>query len=214
MQQQVDFEVLERATRGKNAARRLRSSGQVPGIIYGLDKDPRAVAIDAKLMTRLLQSGAGRNSILNLKGGGEFAMAVDYQVDPVKNTLLHVDLQRVDLEKLITVAVPVKSVGTAFGVKNEGGFEEMISRELMVECLPLDIPEKIEIDITDLHIGQAVRAGDIPIGDKYTLAEDERKLVLHIMAAKTIEADEAEQDEEEEVAGADDEEAKSQEGEQ
>ncbi len=187
MQQQVDFEVSERGARGKNEARRLRSSGRTPGIVYGLGKEPRAVAVDTKRMTRLLQSSAGRNSILNLQGGdgNESAMAVDYQIDPVNHALLHVDLRRVDLEKAVMAAVPVVPVGVAFGVKNQGGFEEMISREVTVECLPLDIPEKIEVDIAALHVGQAIRAGDIPASDKYRLAEDEDRLILHIMAAKT-----------------------------
>lgn len=189
MQQQVELEVSERGTRGKNEARRLRSSGRTPGVVYGLGKEPRAIAVDTRRMTRLLESSAGRNSILNLKGGGESVMAVDYQIDPVSHALLHVDLQRIDLRKPVTVAVPVAPVGTAFGVKNQGGFEEMVSREVMVECLPLDIPEKIEIDISELRVGQAVRAGDIPAGGNYKLAEDESKLLLHIMAAKTSAAE-------------------------
>lgn len=202
MQHQVDFEVSERETRGKNAARRLRAAGKVPGVVYGLGKDPRAIAIDTKLMTRLLLSSAGQNSILNLKGGGadESAMAVDYQVDPVKNNLLHVDLRRVDLQKLVIVAVPIVTVGIAYGVKTDGGFEEMINREVLVECLPLNIPESIEVDVTELRIGEAVRAGDLPVSDKYTLADDSNKLLLHINATKTAEADEA--DEEAAEAGA------------
>ena len=203
MQHQVDFEVSERDTRGKNAARRLRAAGKVPGVVYGLGKDPRAISIDTKLMTRLLLSSAGQNSILNLKGGGadESAMAVDYQVDPVKNNLLHVDLRRVDLQKLVIVAVPVVTVGIAYGVKTDGGYEEMVNREVLVECLPLDIPEKIEVDVTELGIGEAVRAGDLSVSDKYTLADDSNKLLVHINATKTAEESE-EEDEEATEAGA------------
>ncbi len=215
MQHQIDFEVSARATRGKNEARRLRASGWTPGIVYGLSKEPRAIAVDTKRMTRLLQSSAGRNSILNLKGGGdnESAMAVDYQIDPVNHALLHVDLRRVDLEKTVTVAVPVVPVGVAFGVKNQGGFEEMISREVTIECLPLDIPEKIEVDIADLHVGQAIRADDIPASGKYKLAEAEDKLILHILAAKTsAAADSAEEGGEQEQAAEDGGEAKAKKG--
>ncbi len=216
MQQQVDFEISERETRGKNEARRLRAAGKVPGVVYGLGKDSRAISVDSKLMTRLLQSAGGQNSILNLKGSGadESAMAVDYQVDPVKNNLLHVDLRRVNLEKPVTVAVPVHTVGIAYGVKTEGGFEEMVNREVLVECLPLDIPEKIEVDVTDLQIGQAVRVGDLPTSDKYTLVDDANKLLMHIMAAKTAEAEEAEEEEAVGELAADEggEEAKTEEG--
>ncbi len=216
MQQQVDFEISERETRGKNEARRLRAAGKVPGVVYGLGKDSRAISVDSKLMTRLLQSAGGQNSILNLKGSGadESAMAVDYQVDPVKNNLLHLDLRRVNLEKPVTVAVPVHTVGIAYGVKTEGGFEEMVNREVLVECLPLDIPEKIEVDVTDLQIGQAVRVGDLPTSDKYTLVDDANKLLMHIMAAKTAEAEEAEEEEAVGELAADEggEEAKTEEG--
>ncbi len=215
MQQQVDFEVSERSARGKNAARRLRSAGRTPGVVYGLGKEPHAVAIDTKRMTRLLQDSAGRNKILNLQSGGgnEPAMAVDYQVDPVKNTLLHVDLLRIDLQKPVKAAVPVVSVGVAFGVKNQGGFEEMVNREIMIECLPLDIPEKIEVDIAHLHVGQAIRAGDIPTGGKYALADAEDKLMLHILAAKTsAPASDAAESEEQEAAAADDEKTKAAKG--
>ncbi len=208
MQQQVDFEISERGSRGKSEARRLRSSGRTPGIVYGLGKEPRAVSVDTKRMTKLLQSSAGRNRILNLKGGedNESAMAVDYQADPVSHVLLHVDLRRVDLEKPVTVAAPITPVGVAFGVKTEGGFEEIISREVMIECLPFDIPEKIEVDITDLRIGQSIRAGDLPTSGKYRLADAEDKLILHIMAAKTSAG--AEEEGEQEQAAEDDEEAK------
>lgn len=209
MQQQVDLEIAERATRGKNEARRLRAAGRTPGIVYGLGKEPRAVAVDTRRMTRLLQSSAGRNSIFNLQGdGNESAMAVDYQIDPVSQALLHIDLQRIDLQKPVTVAVPVAPVGVAFGVKNQGGFEEMVSREVTVECLPLDIPEKIEVDISELHVGQAIRAGDIPTDDKYRLADDESKLLLHIMAAKTSAAETEAEEEGEQPADEDDAEAK------
>ena len=122
-------------------------------------------------------------------------MAVDYQIDPVKHSLLHVDLLRVDVSKPVTVSVPIKPVGTAFGVKTEGGFEEMVSREVRIECLPLDIPESLEVDITDLHVGEAIRAKDLPASDKWTLADFEQKVLVHIMASRaTDEVTEAEEE--------------------
>ncbi len=202
MQQQIEMEVAVREERGKNAARRLRLTGNVPATVYGLGKAPRAISVNTKAMTSVLKEPSGQNRVFNIKCDGvqEHAMAVDYQIDPVKHSLLHVDLQRVDVDKPVTVSVPIKAVGTAFGVKTEGGFEEMVSREVRIECLPLDIPESLEVDVTDLHVGQAIRAKDLPASDKWTLADFEQKVLVHIMASRaTGELAEEEEAEEEET---------------
>ena len=199
MQQQIELEVAPREARGKNAARRLRATGQVPAVVYGLGKPPQSVAVDTKAMTNVLKDPAGHNRVFNLRcnGSNEHAMAVDYQIDPVYHALLHVDLLRVDLAEPVKVSVPVSPVGVAYGVKNQGGFEEMVNREVHVECLPLDIPEHIDVDITSLRVGQAIRAGDIPGSDKYTLADDEHKLLVHVMASRASqEMEEVEEEEE------------------
>ena len=202
MQQQIEMEVAPREARGKNAARRLRTTGKVPAVVYGLGKPPQSVAVDTKAMTNVLKDPAGHNRVFNLRrnGSDEQAMAVDYQIDPVRHALLHVDLLRVDLSKPVKVSVPVSPVGVAYGVKNQGGFEEMVNREVQIECLPLDIPEHIRVDITSLHVGQAIRAGDIPASDKYKLGDDEHKLLVHIMASRASQEAEEEEEEEEEVA--------------
>ncbi len=186
MQQQIDMEVAVREERGKNAARRLRLTGNVPATVYGLGKAPRAISVNTRAMTSVLKDPSGHNRVFNIKCDGEqeHAMAVDYQIDPVKHSLLHVDLLRVDVSKPVTVSVPIKPVGTAFGVKTEGGFEEMVSREVRIECLPLDIPESLEVDITDLHVGEAIRAKDLPASDKWALADLEQKVLVHIMASR------------------------------
>ncbi len=197
MQQQIDMEVAVREERGKNAARRLRLTGNVPATVYGLGKAPRAISVNTRAMTSVLKDPSGHNRVFNIKCDGEqeHAMAVDYQIDPVKHSLLHVDLLRVDVSKPVTVSVPIKPVGTAFGVKTEGGFEEMVSREVRIECLPLDIPESLEVDITDLHVGEAIRAKDLPASDKWALADLEQKVLVHIMASRaTDEVTEAEEE--------------------
>ncbi len=202
MQQQIEMEVAVREERGKNAARRLRLTGNVPATVYGLGKAPRAISVNTKAMTSVLKEPSGHNRVFNIKcdGAQEHAMAVDYQIDPVKHSLLHVDLLRVDVGKPVTVSVPIKAVGTAFGVKTEGGFEEMVSREVRIECLPLDIPESLEVDITDLHVGQAIRAKDLPASDKWTLADFEQKVLVHVMASRaTTELTDEEEAEEEEA---------------
>ncbi len=199
MQRQIEMEVAVREERGKNAARRLRLTGNVPATVYGLGKEPQAISVNTKEMTTVLKDPAGHNRVFNIKCDGtqEHAMAVDYQIDPVKHSLLHVDLQRVDVNKPVTVSVPIKAVGTAYGVKTEGGFEEMVSREVRIECLPLDIPESIEVDVTDLRVGQAVRAKDLPASDTWTLADLDQRVLVHIMASRAT--DELPEDEEAET---------------
>ena len=199
MQRQIEMEVAERPERGKNAARRLRAAGRVPAIVYGLDGEPESVALDTKAITRVLKDPAGHNRVFRLQCNGteQHAMAVDYQIDPVKHSLLHVDLRRIDLGAPVRVSVPIASVGTAFGVKDQGGFEEMVSREVHVRCLPLDIPEHIDVDISSLHVGESIRAKDIPASDKYELADDEHKLLVHIMASRAAADTEDEEEAEE-----------------
>lgn len=199
MQRQIEMEVAERTERGKNAARRLRASGKVPAIVYGHKREPQSVAIDTQAITRVLKDPSGHNRVFRLTGhgSGQHAMAVDYQVDPVRHTLLHVDLRRIDLAKPVRVSVPIASVGTAFGVKNQGGFEEMVNREVHVRCLPLDIPEHIDVDVSDLRVGEAVRASDIPASEKYELADDGHKLLVHIMASRASADDETDEESEE-----------------
>ena len=205
MQRQIDMEVFPRQERGKNAARRLRATGRVPAIVYGLGREPQSVAVDTKEMTNVLKDPSGHNRVFNLQcsGASEHAMAVDYQIDPVYSTLLHVDLLRIDLAKPVTVSVPVASVGVAFGVKNQGGFEEMVHREVQIECLPLDIPDHIDVDIEALKVGEAIRAKDLPVSDNYELADDEHKLLVHIMASRAsgdLEEETEEEEEEEALA--------------
>jgi len=199
MQRQIEMEVAVREERGKNAARRLRLTGNVPATVYGLGKDPQAISVNTKEMTTVLKDPAGHNRVFNIKCDGtqEHAMAVDYQIDPVKHSLLHVDLQRVDVNKPVTVSVPIKAVGTAYGVKTEGGFEEMVNREVRIECLPLDIPESIDVDVTDLRVGQAIRAKDLPASDTWTLADLDQRVLVHIMASRAT--DELPEDEEAET---------------
>lgn len=187
MKQQLDLEVSVRAERGKNAARRLRVAGRVPAVLYGQGGDAVAIALDRKEMTRLLGTPSGHNRILNLKFDGAqntAGMAVDWQVDPLRGDLLHVDVKRVDLTKKVTVMVPIRTVGVAIGVKEQGGFEEVVLREVEIECLPLDLPEKIEIDITNLEVGKSIRAGDLAGSDKWTVRTNPSRVLVHIVIKK------------------------------
>lgn len=195
MKQQLDLEGSLRTERGKNAARRLRAAGRVPAVLYGQGGDAVAITLDRKEMSRILGSPAGHNRILNLKldsGSNAAGMAVDWQVDPLRGDLLHVDVKRVDLKQKVVVTVPIHTVGVSVGVKEQGGFEEVVTREVEIECLPLDVPEKIEIDITSLEVGKSIRAGDLPASETWTVRTNPSRVLVHVVMKKAeVEAAEA-----------------------
>src|SRR5271155_1997060 len=139
MRKDITITAAARPARGKNEARRLRVSGSTPGVLYGVSETSVAVAVSPKEITRILSSKTGHNTIFNLSvtdGENTPVMIVDWQSDPVKDTLLHVDLKRIDLTKRIVVKVPVHTAGEPAGVKLQGGLHEVITREIEIDCLP------------------------------------------------------------------------------
>jgi len=179
-----------RASRGKNEARRLREKGLIPAIVYGAFKEPLAVAVSPKAIERVLHSKSGHNTIFDVGvSGGETtpAMVVDWQYDPMKDVLLHVDLKRIDLTKRITVSVPVLTQGESKGVKQQDGLLELVVREVTIECLPDDIPERFVIDVTELMMGQSVRAGDIVLAPGTKLISSPENVIAHVVALRQIE---------------------------
>src|SRR5215467_14404597 len=154
-----------RADRGKNAARRLRREGLVPGVVYGGKGENVAVAVDPKSLQKVLRSEAGRNSILKLdiaNAGATNAILKSWQVDPIREHFLHADFYRIAMDVAIRVTVPIHVVGEARGVKTDGGILELILREIEVECLPGDIPGGIDVEVSDLGINQSLRVSDVP----------------------------------------------------
>ncbi len=179
-----------RATRGKNEARRLRQRGLIPAIVYGAFKEPVPVSVSPKEVERILHSKTGHNTIFDVSlGGGETtpAMLVDWQYDPLKDTLLHVDLKRIDLTRKIQVSVPVIAQGEAKGVKQQDGLLEVVTREVAIECLPDDIPEHFTVDVTELMMGQSVRAGDIALPDTVRLVSPPENVIAHVVALRIVE---------------------------
>jgi large subunit ribosomal protein L25 len=179
-----------RDSRGKNEARRLRVAGSSPAVLYGAGGAAVAVAVNPKDIKRILQSKTGHNTIFNVAvkdGENTPVMIVDWQNDPIKEHLLHVDLKRIDLTKRIRVQVPVHAHGDPKGVKLQGGLHELITREIEIECLPDDIPEEYTIDVTELMIGQNIRAGDIPLGGSVRLLSPADAVILHVVALKAEE---------------------------
>jgi large subunit ribosomal protein L25 len=180
-----------RESRGKNEARRTRRAGLIPGVLYGAFKDPVALAVDPKAITKILRSKTGHNTIFNVEiSGGETTpvMVVDEQYDPVKSFLLHVDFKRIDLSKRIRVSVPVHTSGEPIGVKTQGGLLEVISRSVEIETLPDEIPESYVIDVSGLSIGQNKRAGDIPLTGSTKLTSSPDTVIAHCVGMRAEEA--------------------------
>ena len=180
-----------RELRGKNEARRLRAKGFMPAVMYGGSAQPAALAVDPKEVTRILNSRTGHNTIFSVSiTGGEAipVMVVDWQHDPIKDNLLHVDLKRIDLAQRITVKVPVITQGDPKGVKLQGGLHEIITREIEVECLPNEIPEQFSVNVSELSIGESVRAGDIPLVGSMTLVSPADSVISHVISLKADEA--------------------------
>ena len=180
-----------RESRGKNEARRLRVKGLMPAVLYGAGSAPAALSVNPKDLTRILHSRTGHNTIFNVSiAGGEVipVMVVDWQNEPIKDHLLHVDLKRIDLSRRITVKVPVITQGDPKGVKLQGGLHEIITREIEVECLPNDIPEQFIMNDSELAIGQSIRASDIPLAGSMTLLSPPDAVISHVISIKADEA--------------------------
>ncbi len=170
----------------KNAARRVRVAGKLPGVVYGAKEPAVAVELDPKQMLRILHSESGHNTIFDLDVAGTKAkaMIVDWQFEPIKDRLIHVDLKRIALDKAMHAEVPVVLTGTAFGVKNEGGLLDQVLREVEIECLPSDIPASIEVDVSEMKIGDVIRVADLPHGGKFRFITDEETTVAHLALVK------------------------------
>src|SRR6266566_10031623 len=184
---EIVISATNRADRGKNAARRLRRRGLVPGIVYGGKGENLAVAVDPKALQRVLRSEAGRNAILKLSiadHGSTNAILKNLQVDPVKESFLHADFYRIAMDVAIRVTVPIQVRGEARGVKVDAGILELIMREVEVECLPGDIPDGIDIDVSDLGLNAALRVSDLPTNEKVKILEGADQVVVHVVSVK------------------------------
>jgi len=190
MRKDITITATSRDTRGKNEARRLRAKGSMPAVLYGTGLDPLAVAVSPKELTGILNSKTGHNTIFNLSVADKEnvpVMIVDWQYDPIKDNLLHVDLKRIDLSKRIVVKVPVVTLGDPKGVKLQGGIHEIITREVEIECLPDDIPEVFSMNVAELQIGQSIRASDIPMSGSMKLLSPADAVISHVVSLRAEE---------------------------
>ncbi len=187
---EMTIEVAKRETTGKSSNRRLRGRGKVPAVLYGGGRESVAIEVDRKTVLELLKKGGSENAVFLLKlagsGGKErHAMIRDLQVDPIERSITHIDFQRIEMTQKVRVEVHVELTGTPYGVKNEGGMLDFVTRALHVECLPGDIPQHVTVDVSELHVGQHVEAGQLELPPGVTLLDDPHRVVASLSHART-----------------------------
>ncbi len=171
----------------KNAARRVRVAGKIPAVVYGAGKEAVAVAVDPKVITKILHSDSGHNTIFDLNVEGSpivKAMIVDWQNEPIKGKLLHIDLKRIAMDKAMRVSVPIVLIGVPVGVKTQGGVLEHVLREVEIECLPGDIPSHLDVDVSDLEMNASIHVSDLPHSGSIKFLGAEDATVAHVAIMK------------------------------
>jgi large subunit ribosomal protein L25 len=171
----------------KNAARRVRVAGKIPAVLYGSGHDPVAVEVDPKQISRILFSDTGHNTIFDVEVGGTAAakaMIVDWQREPINDRLIHIDMKRIALDKVLRVKVRVKLLGIPIGVKTAGGILDQVLREVEIECLPADIPGHIDVDVSNLEMYASLRVSDLPHSDKIKYLSHEDATVAHVISIR------------------------------
>jgi large subunit ribosomal protein L25 len=186
---EATLEVVSRNRFGRNEAGRIRREGMIPAVVYGEASEALPVSVDPKALLKILRSQSGANTLITLKidgGAGAKVLVKEYQVHPVEVELLHADFYRVAMDKLLRVTVPVHLTGEAKGVKAEGGVVDFVHREVVLECLPGDIPEHLTVDISELGLHDGIRVRDLPVGNWKTLS-DQDMLIVHVVTVKVVE---------------------------
>src|SRR5262249_36985568 len=180
------LEAQQRVSGNKNDARRVRKGGKIPAVVYGAGKNAMPVSVDPRQVSRILHSASGHNTIFDLAVDGERtkAMIVDWQYEPIKGALLHIDLKRIAMDQKLTVMVPIVLKGEGEGEKQKGGILEQVRGEVEIECLPADIPSQIEADVTELVFGKVLRVSDLPHGEKLKFLTDANQPVAHVISVK------------------------------
>jgi large subunit ribosomal protein L25 len=182
----------QRSGRGKNEARRLRAAGKIPAVVYGTEKNKALeIAVDPRTLLRILHSESGVNTLIGLEGAGLSAggkvLVKEYQLDPIDHRLLHADFYAVAMDKALEVTVPIVIKGEPKGVKQQGGVVDFVNREIEVECLPGDIPEHIDVDISELMLHQGIRVRDLPTNDKWKPVSEPDMMIVHVVTVKVEE---------------------------
>jgi len=171
----------------KNAARRVRVAGKIPAVLYGPGHDPVAVEVEPKQIARILYSETGHNTIFDVEIPGKEtakAMIVDWQREPINDNLIHIDLKRIALDKVLRVKVRVKLLGIPVGVKTSGGILDQVMRQVEIECLPADIPSHIDLDVSGLEMHGVMRVSDLPHSDKIKFLNAADATVAHVVSIR------------------------------
>ena len=171
----------------KNAARRVRVAGKIPAVLYGSGQPPIAIEVDPKQISRILFSETGHNTIFDVEVAGQAgakAMIVDWQREPIKDQLIHIDFKRIALDKTLRVSVRVKLVGIPLGVRTSGGILDQVLREVEIECLPADIPSHIDVDVANLEMYGVIRVADLPHSDAVKILMPEDATVAHVVSIR------------------------------
>ncbi|HZL51388.1 MAG TPA: 50S ribosomal protein L25 [Terracidiphilus sp.] len=182
--------VVAKAREGKfnkNAARRVRVAGKIPAVLYGPGHDPVAIEVEPKQISRILFSETGHNTIFDVEISGQpaaKAMIVDWQREPINDRLIHIDLKRIALDKVLRVKVRVKLLGIPVGVKTSGGILDQVMRQVEIECLPENIPSHIDLDVSGLEMYGVLRVSDLPHSDKVKFLSAEDATVAHVVSIR------------------------------
>ena len=195
----IELSAKTRETSGKGAARKLRQKNEIPAIVYGAKKDPVMLSIDNVEFVKIIRKHGTMGLFFNLNIDGDSGkkksvMLKDIQMDTFSLNYLHIDLHEIDMDTEVTMSVLVETIGESIGVK-EGGLLQIIRRELDVVCKPTDAPETIQIDISDLDVGDAVHVEDIDLGENIEIPHDVNFTIITI-GAPTVEEEEIEEEDE------------------
>ncbi len=198
--EKIELQATVRKSVGNGPARVLRRAGQIPAVLYGRKMEPVLLSVSTKDLELILKDGSFGQVILNLviqngKKVTKAAMIKELQTHPVSGSLIHIDFYEVDMKRQIKVMVPVVTTGKSVGIE-EGGLLNIVRRELEVFCLPGDIPESIEIDISELAIGDSIHLEDVPLGENVEVVTDVNYTVVTVLSPK-VEEEEVEEEEEE-----------------
>lgn len=199
--------VRPRKRTGKSGAREIRKEGNIPAILYGNGMEPTALVVEPEALRRALSNSAGRNTVLELEiegseeTAGKFSMLREIQKDPLRDRVMHIDFLAIDMKKPVTVSVPVNTNGRSEG-ERKGGRLEKLMRAIEMECLPSDIPDSVEIDVSELDIGDSVDVAALGLGEGVRPTRSGEEKVVHVIAERVKEEETAEEEAEEEVEAA------------
>jgi large subunit ribosomal protein L25 len=196
--ERIRLEVRERERRGSADARRLRRAGLIPGVLYGRGKKPHAICVPERELRRVLTGEHGLHAILDVVLEGQksthASILKEFQRDPIRGRLIHVDLQEVRLDQPIVAQVAVELVGEAVGSK-EGGVLSQVTREISVEALPLEMPDRLELDVSEMAIGDTLRIADLPPREGATYLDDAETVLATVTMPTRVVEPEVEEEE-------------------